>query len=282
MGMVRIIFFLGIGVVLFFSCGNNDTKSYTDSLGKEGNVLFQIHDDTLGAFMLGGVYFFQGYGGVDKTYKLIQKEMKKSPGDEGFVENLHVVYRKMFEYPYHRSEKDKQESRESLTKWWEVHNAHEFHLLLDQLRAKGHQEVFEQCKKVIDENGGADADISKIDYAKYKINPEAAVLMQFVKDHYAAFGKSGIKAWDIARYVSVVCLGYSAEYIEADQGYQYLLAILADTRKSYKDWNTYYKDFMLGRRFWGGDSTSNGSFDKMTADMQQGDYSIYKYLSLKK
>lgn len=266
-------------LILLPSCKNNN-KNYSSNAGQQGDLLLRVNDDTLTAFMLGGVYFFQGYGGAKATFTLVQREMKKNPGDDAFATELGKVYRKMMEYPYHRSAKDKAESIQRLTEWWEVHNPHEFHLLLSQLREKGHQDIYLQCKKMLDENGGKNADINKIDFAKYKINPEAKVLVQFVKDNYAKFSKAGVKAWDIARYVSVVCLGYSAEYIDADEGFTYLHTILADARKDYSDWKTYYSDFILGRKLWGGDQTQNDGLEKLVTDMQQGDYSIYSYLPL--
>ena len=276
------VFLAAIALCSFlFGCHDQNTGAKKANEQSKDNGGTVVKNDTLSCFLLAGVYFINGYGGVDKTYSLVKKNMTKQPGDAGFVEELVNAYAKIMEYPYHRSPAEKIDSRHTLEQWWEVHDAHEFHLLLSALKDKGHQEHYLLCKKILDENGGANADVSKIDLKKYNVEPGTELLLKFVKENDKQFSSSGIKAWDIARYVSVICLGYSAEYIEANDGITLLLQILADARKNYSDWKTYYSDFMLGRKFWGGDVSNNTVYDSVITQMMQGSYSIYKYQPLK-
>ncbi|PZP44159.1 MAG: hypothetical protein DI598_14870 [Pseudopedobacter saltans] len=278
--MKKYFLIVGIAVFAFVAC-KNDKKTYTTTAGQQGDVRFSIKDDTLAAFLLGGVYTFQGYGGAEKTFQMIKMEMSSQPGDDKFVNNLDIVYRKLFEYPYHQSQKEKIDSRNILRSWWDVNNQHEFHLLLTQLQEKGHEDLYRQVKKVLDENGGANANTKNIDFKKYNLDTGAIVLLDFVKKNYNAFPSSGIRAWDIARYSNLVCLGYGAEYVDRNTGLTYLMTILAEARKDYANWKDYYDGFMLGRRFWGGDTTNNEVYQKTITEMQEGDYSAYKYLPLK-
>ncbi|WP_447641716.1 MULTISPECIES: DUF1266 domain-containing protein [Chitinophagaceae] len=269
-----------LALLTFWSCKNKN-KTYTTDAGQQGGVHFKIQDDTLAAFLLGGIYTFQGYGGAEKTFLMVKNELHSQPGDDKFVNDLDIVYRKLFEYPYHQSAKEKMDSRGILQSWWDVHNEHEFHLLLSQLQEKGHQDLYVQARKVLDENGGEHANTKTIDFKKYQLDTGAVVLLDFVKNNYKSFGKTGIKAWDIARYANVVCLGYGAEYIDRKTGFDYLLSILQDARKDYNNWNEYYDSFILGRRFWGGDIANNEVYQKTITEMQDGDYSVYRYLPLK-
>ncbi|MFT4203882.1 MAG: DUF1266 domain-containing protein [Chitinophagaceae bacterium] len=278
--MKKLVFLMASALLLHVGCKEKN-KTYTTNAGQQGDVRFKIKDDTLVAFLLGGVYTFQGYGGAENTFRMIQKEMHSQPGDDRFVNDLDIVYRKLFEYPYHQSIKEKLDSRNILKSWWDVQNEHEFHLLLTQLQEKGHQDLYLQVKKVLDENGGEKADIATIDLKKYQLEAGANVLLDFVKNNYQSFGQAGIKAWDIARYANLVCLGYGAEYIDRNTGFKYLMSILEDARKDYNNWSEYYSDFMLGRRFWGGDSTNNAVYQKTITEMQDGDYSAYRYLPMK-
>ena len=267
-------------VLLSLGC-KNQRKDYTSGVGQQGDVRFTIKDDTLAAFLLGGIYTFQGYGGAEQTFQMVKNEIHLQPGDDQFVDRLDRVYRKLFEYPYHISTKEKLDSRNVLKALWDVGDEHEFHLLLTQLQEKGHQDLYLQVKKVLDENGGEKADTKKIDFKKYKLDTGALVLLDFVKNNYRTFTRSGIKAWDMARYANVVCLGYAAEYIDRNTGFDYLMSNLRNARKDYSDWPQYYDSFMLGRRFWGGDSANNVIYQKTITDMQEGDYSVYRYLPLK-
>lgn len=280
MRLFRPIIAFFLFTLIIISC-KDDPKKYTESIGSQGDVKYLLKNDTLTAFMMGGVYTFQGYGGADKTFGLIKAEMKKSPGDDGFATDLEKVYEKLFEYPFHISPKEKLDSRNVLKSWWDISNEHEFHLLLTQLQDQGHEALYEKCKAVLDANGGMDADLDKIDYAKDSLTPDAKILLQFIKNNYRSFNPSGIKAWDLTRYINVVCLGYSAEYIDRATGINYALSALKSARAVYPNWNKYYYDFVLGRKFWGGDTATDATYQKLTTDMQKGDYSLYRYLPLK-
>ena len=273
-------FYLIIVLCIAFIACNNNKKTYATSAGQQGDISLTIKDDTLTAFLLGGVYTFQGYGGAEKTFQKIKMEMHSQPGDSNFVDNLDKVYRKLFEYPFKSSQKEMIDSRNILKSWWDVSNEHEFHLLLSQLQEKGHQDLYLQVKKVLDENGGVNANTKTLNFKKYNLDTGAVVLLDFVKKNYSSFTKSGIKAWDIARYSNLICLGYSAGYIDRNAGFNYLMTILADTRKIYTNWKEYYNSFMLGRRFWGGDTTNNSVYQKTIDEMQVGDYSAFRYLPL--
>lgn len=278
---------LGSSILLLTSCNSSQDKSQNSSETSainqtQNSTVTTLKNDTLTSFLLGGIYFFQGFGGADKTFANVHREMSKEPNAPGFDKELETVYEKMMIYPYHKSVKDKEESIKALGEWWEIHDAHEFHELLDQLLSKGHEAIYEDLKKVLDENGGANAVVENIPLDKFHLESDATILLQFIKTHYNEFDKkSGIKAWDLVRYAQVVCLGYSAEYITMNEGYSYLEKALRVARNVYPDWSTYYKGFILGRRFWGADTANTSSLEKLSIDMQKGDYSIYKYLPLK-
>ncbi len=267
------------GTLLAAGCGNHAGPSGTD--GKDSAKALVIKDDTLAGFLLGGVYFFQGYGGTEKTTTMVQLQAKASPGDKNFISELHKAYNSLMVFPYKRSAKETPDSKKVLSEWWNAHNKQEFDAMQLELKEHGHQQLFERCKKALDENGGAGADIARIDLKKYGLTAEHDSSLAFVKAHYSEFTATGIKAWDIARYVSNVCMGYSAAYLEKEEGIQLIMAVLAESRRLYPDWKAYYKDFILGRAFWGGHKDDNAVFESIVQTMQQGDYSIYRYLPLK-
>ncbi len=154
---------------------------------------------------------------------------------------------------------------------------------MNWLLNEGHQQVYAACRKALEENGGPAADISKIDLRKYNLdaNQEPRVKLQLVKDNYAAFSKAGIKSWDLARYVNNVCIAFQADYLSSDEAIIWLSKVTPIARQHYDNWDTYFKDFNLGRLFWTGGKSDGADFNGVASGMLQGDYSLYKYLSFK-
>ncbi|GAA3509532.1 hypothetical protein GCM10022393_22600 [Aquimarina addita] len=70
--------------------------SITQSCGSSKE---QIADEQLSSFMLGGIYFFNGYGGVD--------EVKKMMSDAGYTSDEELVsgYKEILEFPFETSQK---------------------------------------------------------------------------------------------------------------------------------------------------------------------------------
>lgn len=70
--------------------------SLTQSCGSSNE---QIVDEQLSSFMLGGIYFFNGYGGVD--------EVKNMMSDAGYTSNQELVsgYKEILEFPFDSSQK---------------------------------------------------------------------------------------------------------------------------------------------------------------------------------
>lgn len=71
-----------------------------------------IKDDELSSFMLGGIYFVNGYGGVEATKQMIN--------GAGYTTNEEIVegYREIFIFPFDTSQKN--DIRGVLESWWDV------------------------------------------------------------------------------------------------------------------------------------------------------------------
>ncbi len=235
-----------------------------------------IKDEKLQPFLLGGIYSIHGYGGCKAFFNLVKQQVSSEPGSSKFLKDLTTTYNEVFTFPFGTDDPD--EYREGLKEWWEVSNKEEFLTTQKKLLEKGHQASYEQCRKAIDENGGANADINKIDWGKYGIDKED---LAFVKENYAKFSKSGIKAWDIARYVNNVNMGHAAGYINDAESREMLKNAVVEAQKYYSNWKDYYTDFNLGRKFWGGDNSSD--FDALAEGILDTTnvYNIYNYATIK-
>jgi hypothetical protein len=269
---------LGASTILSFSsCGGSGAGSIGNASDSKKET---INNDTLYSFMLGGVYFFHGYGGADEVLKnMVAGQMNTKPGDDGYLTELARVYGFHFNFPFKTSEGSG--CRSTLSDAWGVDNKESLMKSLSELLSEGHHTDYLACRKAIDENGGANADIAKIDLAKYKIDAEDKDRLEFVKAHLAEFNKAGIKAWDIARYVNNVAQGYCAGYLNESESLDLLKKLHPIAKENYASWKEYYVDYDLGRRFWGGEIKQDKEFSDVAVKMLEGDYSIFKYMPFK-
>ena len=278
--MRQIISYLCLTYILLGSligCGNDNEKTKSSAHTSQS---IQIKDDTLKGFMLAGVYFVQGYGGADKfetkLKSLINQDGSKSP----FLTLLDSAYRKTMVFPFARSASEKVDSRNTLSNWFQINNQNDFFQFLNTLKDSGFQAHFELCKNVLDAIGGKEAKINTINLADNNLPEGSEILLQFVKDHYDEFSPAGIKAWNIGLYVYIVNLGYGAEYIDSYNGIKLILEQLNIAEKSYKDWKTYFSDFILGRQFSGVVQSENKVYQAAITGMLNGHYSMYNYMPL--
>ena len=240
-----------------------------------------IKNDKLYPFLLSGIYTVNGYGGADKFFGMFTKGINAKPGERAFLSELEEGYEQLFVFPY---KGDRSGARRELSRSWGIDNKEDFLETADDLLAEGHQKAYEFCRKILDENGGEQADVNNIDINKYASEYEGRFgkikNIQFVKDNYNKFSPAGIKAWDISRYVNNINLAFCAEFITEEEGYQLVANALIEAKKYYQDWSTYWNDFNLGRYFWGGDD--DPAFTK-TADSltdKENNYSVYNYMPL--
>ncbi|QHS60224.1 DUF1266 domain-containing protein [Chitinophaga agri] len=275
-----------ISLLAFTAAGCNNSNAGKEEQ-KEKTVAtaeaVTIKNDELYPFMLAGVYFVHGYGGPAQTFDgLIKPSVKSEPGTEGFSKEMVAAYSRYFIFPFKPGDAaGEKDAKATLADYWNVHNVAELEKTLTWLLDEGHQTQYAQFRKVLDENGGASADINTIDLTKYKLTKKDLPGIQFVKDHYTAFSSAGIKAWDLARYINNICVAYQAGYFNRGEAMAWLMKAPQAAQSRYSNWSAYFNDFLLGREFWGGGESDNATFKQEVAGMLEGKYSIYTYMPVK-
>ena len=250
--MTFIIMILGTALFAYYSSKNGSRKEAND----------RIKDEKLYSFMLGGVYFLHSYGGVKDVNDVLISLVHSKPGNKDFIKELHSVYTEYFIFPFKKEQAV--DARQTLAEYWNMTDAASYKSGMERLLDHGHQEHLRQT-------------IDKISAGQAAGEGEKEAF-EFVRAHVSEFPKAGIKSWDIARYVNNVAVGYAAGYIDKAEGEAMLEKVPAIARRAYSDWDEYWKGFSLGRKYWGGDRENDPAFDNIIKEMQQCDYSIYKYM----
>lgn len=263
------------------SCNNASPKQSNESAtaAQAAQNVNPIKNDKLFPFLFGGIYFLHGYGGAASTFDRMESEIKTDTGSAKFQQEMSEAYSEILVYPYKKDQMS--DMKEGLADAWDIHNKKEMLETLDWLLKNGHQEKYSKCKKAIDENGGANADLQKIDLAKYDLGKDDRDKLAFVKKNLNAFSAAGIKSWDYARYVNNICMGYSAGYLSESEGNELLQKVVVAAQKDYENWKAYFTDFKLGRSFWNGDDSDSEFIEDVEDISNNNAYNIYKYMHLK-
>jgi hypothetical protein len=262
-------------ILTLSSCGGSQSHENNNKSSSS-----TIQNDTLYHFLLGGIYFFHGYGGADEVFNsVVGGQVRTKPGDDEYLKELESAYRNYFIFPFKTDQSTGCSS--TLSSSWGIENKASFLKSQSELLLNGHQNDFMNCKKALDENGGANADISKIDLSKFKISEEEKTRLEFVKAHYSEFKKSGIKAWDIARYINNCAMAYCAGFISTTETIELMKKASPIAKERYENWKDYNTDFTLGRQFWGGEPETDKAFTELADKMLLGEKSIYTYVPFK-
>jgi hypothetical protein len=265
-------FALSTGTVISCNSGNKGSSN-AESTART------IKDEKLYPFLLGGIYFMHGYNGADAVMTQIKASTSEKPGSSAFNNDLQKAYDELMIFPFKKEQGS--DAKSTLAEWWDIHTKEDFVKTQEDLLQSGHQEAYATCRKALDENGGAQADVSKIDLKKYKIDKDATERLKFVKDNYSKFSTAGIKAWDLARYTNNTAMGYAAGYVSEDEAYAMLNKAVPVAKQQYDNWAAYYDDWNLGRHFWNGDNSESFDADVKAIKDTTNPYNIYGYMPVK-
>jgi len=245
----------------------------------------RICDETLYPFLLGGIYVVHEHGGAAATFELIRHEVASPPGTPAFLAELDTAYRQLMAFPCRRlNDSSRVQARAWLDEWHSIRSQKDLDVFIKDEMVSGRQAIYERYRKALDEHGGKKADVLKIDPIRYHLpySDDAPETFAYIKMHYDMFSPSGIRAYDIARLVKVICIAYQAEYISKHESLARLRILANTARQYYSDWQTYYNDFLLGKAHWGEDEGGGFmSYSRDAEEMQHGAYSIYAYVPFK-
>lgn len=206
---------------MFTSCGGGDSSKSN----KESSTENKIQNDELKAFMLGGIYFENGYGGKSATETHANQNGTKP-------QELVEAYSKLFIFPFNQGGSEGSGAKQMLDNYWDVKSKDSLLAVLDKLKT-------------------------------HKME------------------SSHTKAWDYARYVNNVCLGYAAGYLTKEEGSQLVQSILPQAKVDYKSWDDYFVDFAIGRDKWNNEETPDKkALDELAKTIPKGDNNIYQILPL--
>lgn len=256
-------FFL-VTMLMLFSCNGQSEKRV-------------IEDERLTSYMLGGIYTLTGYQGeVEGIIDMFENNLPDTTASD-FLSQMQEGYTELLIFPFKDGTQKSSILRE-LNNSWGINNKEELLATLEELKNGLHQTKFEKCRKAVEENGGKDADTNTIDLAKYGVDKKD---VNFVIQNFGKISTTGIKAWDYARYANNVNMAQGAQLLTESECDELMKSLLTTVRANYNDWKSYFDDFDMGRRFWGGGRENAEIFSRSAKLLgAENAYLIYKYIPL--
>ena len=107
---------LAVSVFLLASCGGGETKEES------------LKDDQLSAFMLGGMYFYNGFGGIDAVETMISSA--------GYSSDKQIIsgYKELFEFPFTTEQKSSIKSM--FSSMWDINSKDDLLATLKDFKRK--------------------------------------------------------------------------------------------------------------------------------------------------
>ncbi len=145
---------------------------------------------------------------------------------------------------------------------WGIESSEALKNMLGWLLKEGHNQELQQLIKysdiveasaeccIADFRERFDRPLAYEDYSEDEFKQQL-IIAENVKSKLT---KGGIAAWDIARYVHLLRLGYMAEYMSANDCWIYLRRLKQPAGKLFESWNDFVNSYTQGYRWWAGTS----------------------------
>ena len=177
--------------VSFASCGGNKPADETKSEQGTKAQTDQLKDDKLSSFMLGGVYFIEGYGGQSAVNGMITSNEK---------DEIVASYKELLEFPF-KPGADSPAIKSTLKSMWDINNKEDLIKTLGELKAgnveKNAHRAWDYARLVNNAcMGYAAGYLTKDEAEKFitEVLPLAKKDFKNWADYYADFN-AGRKAW---------------------------------------------------------------------------------------
>ncbi len=151
--------------------------------------------------------------------------------------------------------------RESLGKWWGCGSREDLLETLASLRDGAvHDAAYRELARRVAQDRAWARDVAS---GKVAADPHVA----FVLAHEKELGEKGLVAWDQGRLVNVAGWGYLVGWLSEDEAWSWSMPAAARIQKVYSSWAEFGRHFVLGRQFWGGDSSSAEKAPRACAEL---------------
>ncbi|WP_413943379.1 DUF1266 domain-containing protein [Bdellovibrio sp. HCB-162] len=212
-----------------------------------------------------GAVFVEENQVLDELFQVIGSDLEE--GQELSPETKEQVLNEIGEY-FFRLDMNygpdiKSDCIEILQEFWAVHDKKSALQNLENIRTQGHRTKFNVLKSTLPSNGKIDIasmtkfkQIFSFDFAEgqeLKMSDEDyQKLASWIQNTNRYLNEAGILAWDAARYVHLIRLGFIAGYLTDDEAWAEILKLAPITEGRFNSWMEFSQSFLIGRTFWSG------------------------------
>ncbi len=130
-------------------------------------------------------------------------------------------------------------SAQTLSQGWSVHGRDDVLRTIDWLFNEGHAA---EARQVVDALGRG------IRYLPACDHPDGRI--EFSRENLAELRSKGLLAWDLGRIASVARWSYTANYVSADEAWEWILLASTRIQSCYQSWEEFGQGWLLGFGYW--------------------------------
>ena len=177
------------------------------------------------------------------------------------------------------NEKNIQDEKKSLDRWWGINNREDLFDMLLLLEQKGHRKSFYEIGSYV-------TSLSEKQYnqllQEYTNKPETLQEIKITKKYYTELGQKGILGWDYSRYISLCRWGYLVGYLTEEEAWEHIMRAAHILQYEFDSWEDLGRNYLIGRQFWSYKETKEGGHLFGDAyirllDMRSSPWNIYSW-----
>jgi hypothetical protein len=143
--------------------------------------------------------------------------------------------------------------RNSLVKWWGVHNRDDLLDTLKWIEDGGHRKEFDKIAAFL--SSVTPETLAEIRRQAATRDPSVINKIEIVIKYKDEFGKKSIIAWDYDRYISLCGWGYIAGYLSEEEAWRKIMPAARLLQNTFDSWRDLGMNHVVGREFWSFEET---------------------------
>lgn len=157
------------------------------------------------------------------------------------------------------TEENIKKEKRALSEWWGINSREDLLKNLNWLVSGGHREQFDNLVKF----ALGTAQLDESNQALSQQSPqEFEEKLKLAKEYAPQLGFKSLLGWDYCRYIALCRWGTLCGYMSQEEAWQRIMPAARLLQNSFPSWKDLGANYLMGRRFWRGDTKAQENFEK--------------------
>ncbi len=154
---------------------------------------------------------------------------------------------------YISPDRHKQETKDSLSLWWNIKDRNDLLTTLGWIDKAGHRELWNDYQKA-----NASGELKALKLKSNESDSEIEERMKVVRSERAKLlGSKSLIGWDYCRYIALCRWGVVCGYLTPEEAWGKIMPVARRLQQTFSSWSDLGENYLIGRSFWSSRETDN-------------------------